>query len=388
MPAGNKRLALTGFLLIAAAYGLARFSWGLLLPGIRQDIPLSLSVAGTLASASFAAYCVAVIFASVCTAKTGPRFPSLLAGLCAVAGTAIIAFSHGAAGLMAGVICAGLSAGLVSPPMAEAVNRNVASGEQPVVNTIINAGTGGGVIFSALAVLALTDNWRATYLFFACVSLIPTLLALKTLPAGASGETFSLKTQFAAFLAPALRPPLVVAFLSGIASAAYWSFGPVMFTSQAGANERTITLLWLITGVTGCFGLVTGYLTNRFGVNAVHRMMQALTVAAFVLFIFASRSPLVVYLVAALYGFAYITLSGVLLVSGVNATADKPAAGLGAVFLMLAIGQVAGAAAFGLLLDSAGAVIALLIFSAVALLAMLLPVARTQKGDVVDAAFK
>ena len=55
---------------------------------------------------------------------------------------------------------------------------------------------------------------------------------------------------------------------------------------------------------------------------------------------------------------------------------------------MLAIGQVAGAAAFGLLLDSAGAVIALWIFSGVALLAMLLPAAQTQRQRVVDAEFK
>ena len=153
-------------------------------------------------------------------------------------------------------------------------------------------------------------------------------------------------------------------------------------------EARTVTLLWLITGITGCFGLLTGYLTNRFGINRVHRMMQALTAAAFLLLMASTHNPLLVYLAAALYGFAYITLSGVLLVSGVNAAGDDPAAGLGAVFLMLAIGQVAGAAAFGLLLDSAGAVIALWIFSGVALLAMLLPATQTQRQRVVDAEFK
>lgn len=388
MLAGNKLLALTGFALIAAAYGLARFSWGLLLPTIMPDIRLSLSLAGTLSSASFAAYCVAIVFASVCTARTGPRLPALLAGLFAMAGMGVIALSHSPGGLMAGVICAGLSTGLVSPPMAEAVNRRVMESQRPVVNTVINAGTGGGIIFSSLAVLALTDNWRVIYVCFMLATLIPTLLALKVIPGGASGAGFSLKAQGAAFLSPALRPPLRVAFLSGIASAAYWTFGPVMFQSLAGMEARTVTLLWLITGITGCLGLLTGYLTNRFGINRVHRMMQALTAAAFLLLIASTHHPLVVYLAAGLYGFAYITLSGVLLVSGVNAAGDDPAAGLGAVFLMLAIGQVAGAAAFGLLLDSAGAVIALWIFSGVALLAMLLPAAQTQRQRVVDAEFK
>lgn len=388
MLAGNKLLALTGFALIAAAYGLARFSWGLLLPAIMQDVRLSLSLAGTLSSASFAAYCVAIVFASVCTARTGPRLPALLAGLFAMAGMGVIALSHSAGGLMAGIICAGLSTGLVSPPMAEAVNRRVMESQRPVVNTLINAGTGGGIIFSSLAVLALTDNWRTIYFCFTLATLIPTLLVLKAIPGGASGAGFSLKAQCAAFLSPALRPPLLVALLSGIASAAYWTFGPVMFQSLAGMEARTVTLLWLITGITGCFGLLTGYLTNRVGINRVHRMMQALTATAFLLLMASTHNPLWVYLAAGLYGFAYITLSGVLLVSGVNAARDDPAAGLGAVFLMLAIGQAAGAATFGLLLDSAGAVIALGIFSGVALLAMLLPAAQTQRQRVVDAEFK
>lgn len=368
----NRLLALTGFALIAVTYGLARFSWGLMLPDIMQNIHLSSAMAGSISSVSFTAYCVAIVFSSVCTGKTGPRFPAVLAGLFAAAGMGIIALSDTAAGMVCGVAFAGISTGLVSPPMAEAVKRKVAEKRRSVINTLINAGTGGGIIFSALAVLFLTNNWRATYLFFTFITLMTVLLSLKIMPTGPDGEKFSLRQQFSAFLLPALRSPLIVAFLSGLVSAAYWTFGPVMFHSLGGMERNEITLLWLITGVTGCAGIMTGALINRFGVNSVHRLMQALTILSFLLLALSPHYQLLPYIVSALYGFAYITLSGVLLVSGVNSAGSLPAAGLGAVFLMLAIGQVIGASLFGWLYDITGAAVALLLFSAVALLAMFL----------------
>lgn len=143
----NRLLALTGFALIAVTYGLARFSWGLMLPDIMQDIHLSSAMADSISSVSFTAYCVAIVFSSVCTGKTGPRFPAVLAGLFAAAGMAIIALSGAEAGMVCGVAFAGISTCLVSPPMAEAVKRKVAEKHRSVINTLINAGTGGGIIF-------------------------------------------------------------------------------------------------------------------------------------------------------------------------------------------------------------------------------------------------
>ncbi|WP_426711717.1 YbfB/YjiJ family MFS transporter [Cronobacter muytjensii] len=378
MLSGHKFLALSGFSLIAAAYGLARFSWGLQLPAVIRDIPMSSTLVGVLSAASFAAYGVASVVASLCTARTGPRLPSLLAGLFAIVGLLILAWSPGPLWLLVGVICGGVSSGLVSPPMAEAVNRNVAPPQRPGVNTVINAGTGGGIIVSALAVLLMPGQWRDIWLLFAAVAVVPTLMVMRAMPAGATGERVSLQRQLAAVRQPALRPPLIVALLSGIVSAAYWSFGPLMFASLADKAARDITLLWLVTGAAGCFGVLTGALIGRVGINTAHRLMQILTLLAFGLLALSYTQPWLCWGVAALYGFAYITLSGVLLVSGVEAAGEFPAAGLGAVFLLLAIGQMAGSALFGALLDSVGAVTALGIFGILALVALLLPATRAK----------
>ncbi|ELY4722356.1 hypothetical protein ACUW6V_000123 [Cronobacter sp. 153480017-3] len=48
MLSGHQFLALSGFSLIAAACGLARFSWGLQLPEVIRDVSMSTTLVGAL----------------------------------------------------------------------------------------------------------------------------------------------------------------------------------------------------------------------------------------------------------------------------------------------------------------------------------------------------
>ena len=73
-------LGITGFSLIAVTYGMARFSWGLMLPDIRQAIPFTPQMAGVIAACSYAAYCLSVFLASFLTDRFGPRVPAWRAG--------------------------------------------------------------------------------------------------------------------------------------------------------------------------------------------------------------------------------------------------------------------------------------------------------------------
>ena len=53
----SAEIAGTGFSLIAVTYGMARFSWGLMLPAISAEIPFNPQQAGMLSACSFVAYC-------------------------------------------------------------------------------------------------------------------------------------------------------------------------------------------------------------------------------------------------------------------------------------------------------------------------------------------
>jgi len=80
----------------------------------------------------------------------------------------------------------------------------------------------------------------------------------------------------------------------------------------------------------------------------------------------------------ALFGVAYITITGVYLLWGVSALPERPATGVMIAFLALAIGQTAGASIFGLLMDRFTANHAVILFAALALTA---GVARAETAD-------
>ncbi|WP_128086687.1 YbfB/YjiJ family MFS transporter, partial [Pantoea deleyi] len=81
MRSATRALAVTGFSLIAVTYGMARFSWGLILPAVAADIPFSPQQAGVLSACSFVAYCLTILTAAALAARYGARLTALLAAL-------------------------------------------------------------------------------------------------------------------------------------------------------------------------------------------------------------------------------------------------------------------------------------------------------------------
>ena len=59
------------------------------------------------------------------------------------------------------------SSGIASPPLAAAVARWVRAGVQDTAQTVVNAGTGVGVLVSGPVALLLLDQWRLAWGLFA-----------------------------------------------------------------------------------------------------------------------------------------------------------------------------------------------------------------------------
>ena len=81
---------------------------------------------------------------------------------------------------------------------------------------------------------------------------------------------------------------------------------------------------------------------------------------------------LAAYASAAVFGATYIALSGVVLVWSVSVFSDRPSAGLGAAFLLIAMGQLAGAPVAGALAGATTLATTFLAFAAVAVATALL----------------
>ncbi len=361
------RLSTTGFALIAVCYGFARFAFGLFLPEIRADLALSPTIGGFIAGGSFLGYCVAIIASAYLTERFGPRLVAGSAGLVAALGLAAIAMATSAPVLAAAVLFAGASTGLASPPLAAAVSREVRRERQDATNTIINAGTSAGVALTGPAALLLGAEWRLAFALFATASLAVAIAAFVFIPRDGKDRAVGLGSvpKPSADLARLM----IAAFLMGAASTAIWSFGGELTTRSLDWTGKQTGLLWIVIGSAGIFGGLAGTLVARFGLNTTHVFSLLALACGIVCIGWSGTTAILAFFGAALFGAAYILLTGVYLVWGVSAMPERPAAGLTIAFLMVAVGQTAGAPVFGLLLSQITANFAVVSFACLGVLA-------------------
>jgi len=390
-------LVAPGLSLIAVTYGLARFAYGLFLPDMREAFDLSPSLLGVIGAGSYLGYCVAVVLALLYTTRTGPRLMAVAAGAVAVVGMAVVASAPAAWVLALGILLAGSSTGLASPPMGEAVERSIQKGLQDRANALINCGTSVGVALSGPTALLLTGQWRIAWAVFALVGLAVLTWNAAVMPRGAvasrgaregsgaddrdgtgsSGGSRSLAYLVDVRVRARSMPLFLAAFGVGFASAVYWSFSRDLVVQAGDIGQTGSTLFWMVIGVAGLAGGAAGDLVRRFGLSVVLRgALFSMAVSIALLAVAPGVLPLA-YASAALFGSTYIMLTGVVLVWSVNIFRERPSAGLGAGFLVIAVGQVAGSPTAGTLAGVTSLPVAFFAFALVAVLtALTRPVPR------------
>lgn len=375
------RLTLSGFMLIAVTYGLARFAWGIMMPQVAQKISFSPRASGMLAACSYLAYCLATPGATLLLARWGVRSTAMLAALTAMLGLLLLAAASSAWLIAGGLFIAGLGAGLASPALASAVGRQIDASRQTAANTLINAGTGAGIIVSVPIFMLVPGGWRAACCCFAALALISLLLARYCLPAGRADPSGSPVGWRDRLHNRALQRVIIIAFLSGVASAAWWCFGPDVLRQHSHLNESHASMLWLVSGAAGILGALTGPLARYIGMRQVYWLAQLAMAAPLLLLAALTHFSYWLVPAAALCGAGYVTLSGILLVAGAAATPQNAASGVAAAFLTLAIGQIGGAILFAQIYSSSAAA-ALLLFAAIPVaLLFLIPANPPQRAD-------
>ncbi|PYE80875.1 MFS transporter [Pseudoroseicyclus aestuarii] len=358
------RIGATGFALIAVCYGFARFAFGLFLPQIDGELGLGTSLGGAISGGSFAGYCIAIVASATLTERLGARAIAVGAALVAAIGMAGIALAPSPLILAIAVVVAGSSTGLASPPMAAAVAAAVRRGRQDLTNTVINAGVSAGVALSGPIALAIMGQWRLAFGAFAAVALVLAIAAAIALPAASgSGRSGGLPPM----TGPVLRL-ISASFLMGAASTALWSFGGQLVASQLDWGTTGTGLLWTCIGVGGLVGALAGTLVGKFGLDRNHWAFLGL-MAASILTVGLGLGPAPMLVGGAVFGAAYVMLTGVYLVWGTNALPDRPATGLMVGFLTIAVGQSVGAPLFGFLMAGPGVKYAVVCFAATAMIA-------------------
>src|SRR5690606_38470937 len=106
---------------------------------------LSAAMSGFIGSGSYVGYCLAIVTSALLVERFGPRCVAVGAALIAALGMAVVSVSTTAWLLAAALLFAGISTGLASPPMAQAVATSIPAERQRSANAIINSGTSIGV---------------------------------------------------------------------------------------------------------------------------------------------------------------------------------------------------------------------------------------------------
>jgi predicted MFS family arabinose efflux permease len=369
-------LVAPGLAMIAVTYGLARFAYGLFLPNMRESLDLSESVLGLIGAGSYAGYCFAVLGALVFTSRAGPRFMVVAAGAVAVVGMATVAGAPTPWVLALGVLVAGSSSGLASPPMGEAVATTIAEESQDRANALINSGTSIGVALSGPAALLLSEQWRIAWGAFALVGVAVVAwnaIAMPRKPVGEDSPEVAAQTDVprlsVRYLVSSRSVALFAAAMGvGFASAAYWTFSRDMVVRFGDLSGTGSSMFWVVIGVSG----LAGDLVERFGLTGAFRGSVLSMAAAIGLLAAAPGVLLWAYSSAALFGSTYIMLTGIILVWSVSVFHERPSAGLGAAFLLIAVGQVFGALTAGVVAGAAGLVVTFWTFAGIAVVAALI----------------
>ncbi|MBI9115619.1 MFS transporter [Sanguibacter suaedae] len=374
-------LVAAGCALIAATYGLVRLAFGLFLPDVQADLGLADTGAGLVSSGASLVYCVGALVGFV----VGPHRPRALvvaAALTAGGGAAGMAAAPGIAVFAVAAILASAGAGLASPALVTIVHRSVTSSSVDRAQTMVNAGTGPGLVAAGILALVLLPGWRLAWMVIAVVTGLVALLVLRLdhgadTPRGPADPTGRPSPPPSSWLPPrawfvAHSAPIVAALLLGAGSAGVWTYGRAHLVA-AGVSETTSVTAWIALGAGGAAVIVTARHLAMLRPPAAWTLTAAgvaLASAALGLLPGVTTAALAACVA---FGWAYTAGSGVLIAWTADLDAERASSGTSLLFVALVLGQALGSAGAGGLAGSTSTGTALLAAAAVSGAAAVVP---------------
>ncbi len=361
--------AILGAGLIAISYGLARFAFGLFVPPMRSDLGLGADLIGLIGAIPFISFVFATLIAPLAASRLGARNAAVLSGGFGVGGLALMSQAETALALGVGVAACGVCTGLMMPALTSAMQAAVRRSMHGRVTAVMNAGTSIGVAVAVPAALFLANAWRLAYVSFAVLAGIGVLAAWYFIPSVSRVQP-----------ADAEPPPRIgliqwtqlirlslFAFSMGFIASGYWIFAPDLVVNLSDMPPDQTAWLWLAVGIAGLSGAIISDLSDRNG-PAITHALALVTISASLALLAASPGQLFLAIVSAVvFGVAYMSLSGLYLLTGIHLSPGRPSMGPVLPFIAIAIGQAAGAPAIGFAIAHLGYAHAFALFSTIGL---------------------
>ncbi len=342
----------------AAALGLARFAYALLLPSMRAQLHWSFAIAGAMNTANAVGYLFGALIAAPTSRHWGTRRAFLVGlgvtvgSLLATAATSdvIVLATLRAVSGVAGALCFISGAGLVAE-----VGRAVAPRRAAAMLGIYFAGGGAGIVASGLAIpwlLAAVPagvGWRWGWVLLAGLGLLAFGVALPA--ARASREPGAPPPLDKDWPRSRFRALLAGYALFGAGYIAYMTF-IVAFLKDRGAGQAEVTSFWVVLGAASLAGALLWVrpLVRLRGGRAPGAVLAVLSVGALLPLI--SQSPEAAITSAVLFGGSFLAVvTAVTMVAQRSLLPHHWTPAIAALTVAFALGQCAGPVLAGVLSD-------------------------------------
>lgn len=362
---------------MAAAVGIGRFVYTPILPLMVEDLGMTKSAAGLLASANFAGYLAGALAAAL-PALPGSRRRWLISALIASAlTTAAMALPSSIAAFLLLRFVGGVASafGLVFSS-ALVLDRLSALG-RPRLAALHFAGVGTGVAIDAVLAAVLSPRgWRTLWLVAGLVSMLAVVVVAVVIPdrAGAAAATSSARG------ARAPLASLVVAY--GLFGFGYIITATFLVAIVRGAPEvRAIEpMVWLVVGLTAAPSVAAWtMIESRVGISRAFALacaLEAIGVAASGLWI----DRLGILMAAALLGATFMGITSLGLIWGRRLAQGDPRSILAMMTAAFGLGQIIAPALAGAVFDATGSFVLPSVLASTALLVAAILAVRRGAG--------
>lgn len=261
----------TVMLAAAVAQGFGRFTFGVVLPDVREDLlGSSNTLGGFVATANTFAYLIGALLVGTLSAKVSPVNSVRIGLVFSVCGLATAAVAPNAAILTLAMVSMGLGGAAIWIPSPGIASTVVASHLRGLAVGLTGAGVGLGIIFSGQLngqLAARGGNWRDVYTVHAGIGLVAIVLVFVILrdrggtqPSGGFGGFAVLRTL------EGWKPITGCYFIYGFGYLLILAFLTARLQDDNGFSESTASTVFAVAG--GCTilgGVALGRISDMIG---------------------------------------------------------------------------------------------------------------------------